>query len=85
MLSAIALGRVLLGFYLIIGFSVGLAGVLVGTGLLLLYAGKMAGRFMNRRGVGLALRWVPIVGAVVVTFLGLAIAISAFFPVGFNP
>ncbi len=84
MLSAIALGRVLLGFYLIIGFSLGLAGVLVGTGLLLLYAGKVAGRFFAGKRMGLIFRWVPIVGAALVTLLGIAIALSAFFQTGLN-
>src|SRR5581483_6186133 len=63
MLSAIALGRVLYGLFLIVGFSLGLAGVLVGTGLVLLYAGKMAGRVFAGRGANLFFRYVPIIGA----------------------
>lgn len=85
MLSAIALGRVWLGLYLIVGFSLGLAGVLVATGLILLYAGKIAGRFFSGKVAGAAFRYVPIVGAVLVTFLGVAIALDAFFQTGLVP
>ncbi|HZQ09044.1 MAG TPA: sulfite exporter TauE/SafE family protein, partial [Anaerolineae bacterium] len=85
MLSAIALGRVLYGLFLIVGFSLGLAGVLVGTGLVMLYAGKMAGRVFAGRGANLFFRYVPILGAGFVTLLGVAIAFDAFFQTGFVP
>ncbi len=85
MLSAIALGRVLYGLFLIVGFSLGLAGVLVGTGLVLLYAGKMAGHVFVGRGANLFFRYVPIIGAGFVTVLGFAIAFDAFFQTGFVP
>jgi ABC-type nickel/cobalt efflux system permease component RcnA len=85
MLSAIALGRVLYGLYLIVGFSLGLAGVLVVTGLSLLYAGKVAGRFFRGRRVGWFMRYLPVVGAFVVTLLGVAIALDAFFQTGWVP
>lgn len=82
MLSAIALGRVLYGFFLIIGFSLGLAGVLVLTGLVLLYAGKYAGKLFGGQRVGVFMRYVPIVGAVLVTLLGVGIALDAVFQTG---
>lgn len=82
MLSAIALGRVLYGFFLIIGFSLGLAGVLVLTGLALLYAGKYASRLFGGQRVGVFMRYVPIVGAVLVALLGLGIALDAVFQTG---
>lgn len=85
MLSAIALGRVLYGFYLIIGFSLGLAGVLVLTGLALLYAGKFAGRYLGGQRVGTVMRYVPIVGAFLVAILGLGIALGALINTGFIP
>jgi ABC-type nickel/cobalt efflux system permease component RcnA len=85
MLSAIALGRVLYGLFLIVGFSLGLASVLVITGLLLLYAGKFAGKHMQGRRVGPLMRYLPIVGALVVTVLGIAIAFEAFFQTGLVP
>jgi nickel/cobalt exporter len=85
MLSAIALGRVLYGLFLIIGFSLGLASVLVLTGLALLYAGKYAGRIFGGQRVGSVLRYVPLVGAFFVALLGIGIALDAFFQTGLIP
>ncbi len=85
MLSAIALGRVLYGLYLIVGFSLGLASVLVITGLLLLYAGKFAGKHLQGERVGPVMRFLPIVGALVVSFLGVAIALESFLQTGLVP
>lgn len=82
MLSAIALGRVLYGFFLIIGFSLGLAGVLVITGLVLLYAGRYAGRMFRGNRVGIVMRFLPVVGALCVTVLGIGIALEAFSQTG---
>lgn len=77
MLSAIALGRPGFGLVLLIGFSSGLALVLVAIGILALYArhllpdSKMTAR-------NPAFRLIPVFSAVVVIFLGLAItAVSA--------
>jgi len=44
MLAAIALDRVTYGLVLIFAFSAGLAGVLTGIGLLLVYTRRLAGR-----------------------------------------
>lgn len=85
MLSAIALGRVLYGLFLIIGFSLGLAGVLVITGLTLLYAGKFAGQRLRGNRVGAVMRYIPILGAFVVAILGIGIALEAFMQTGFIP
>lgn len=82
MLSAIALGRVFYGFFLIIGFSLGLAGVLVITGLVLLYAGRYAGRLFWGDRVGVVMRFLPVVGALFVTVLGIGIALEAFSQTG---
>lgn len=82
MLSAIALGRVLYGLFLIVGFSLGLAGVLVATGLVLLYAGKYAGRIFRGNRVGVVMRILPIAGALIVTVLGIGIALDAFMQTG---
>lgn len=82
MLSAIALGRVFYGLFLIIGFSLGLAGVLVVTGLVLLYAGKYAGRMFRGDKVGVVMRFLPVVGALFVTVLGVGIALEAFSQTG---
>jgi ABC-type nickel/cobalt efflux system permease component RcnA len=82
MLSAIALGRILYGFFLIVGFSLGLAGVLVLTGLVLLYAGKYAGKLFGGQRVGVVMRYVPIIGAILVALLGVGIALDAVLQMG---
>ncbi len=80
LLSAFALHRVGLGFFLITAFSIGLAGVLIGFGLLMVYAR----RFMSRLQVDgpLTKRWLPVASAACMTILGLAIAIRAFATTG---
>lgn len=77
MLSAIALGRVAFGLFLIIGFSLGLAGVLVLTGLVLLYAGRFAGRLLHGAAGTTLFRYVPVLGAFVVASLGVGIALES--------
>ena len=79
MLAAIALDRIAYGFVLILAFSVGLAGVLTGVGLLLLYAR----RFLSNRGSRLgftgwpafrwALRTAPVLSALAITLVGLVL------------
>jgi len=75
LLSAIALRRTGFGLMLILAFSVGLASVLVGIGLLMVYAR----RFMTRiQGDGLLVRrWLPLTSAAIITVLGLTIAVQA--------
>jgi nickel/cobalt exporter len=83
MLSAIALGRVVFGLVLILAFSIGLAGVLIATGLVLLYAGKLAAGFIRGgRASGWFVRLVPVGSALVVALLGLVIATEAFLQTG---
>jgi nickel/cobalt exporter len=77
MLSAIALGHPGLGLVLLIGFSSGLAGVLMGIGMLALYARHLLpdGKETSRRPI---FRLIPVFSAVVVICLGLAMsAVSA--------
>jgi hypothetical protein len=85
MLSAIALGRVAYGLLFILGFSVGLASVLVLTGLLLLYAGKFAARLAGGEGRQRVLQYVPVIGAFVVALLGAGVAFEAFLQTGLLP
>ena len=83
LLSAFALHRIGLGFFLIVAFSIGLAAVLIGFGMLMVYAR----RFMSRLVVDspLTTRWLPVASAVFMTVLGAAIAIHAFAATGLNP
>jgi nickel/cobalt exporter len=82
LLSAFALHRVGLGFFLIVAFSVGLATVLIGFGMLMVYAR----RFMGRLQIDgpLTRRWLPIASSAFITVLGLILAIQALSSVHLN-
>jgi nickel/cobalt exporter len=69
LLGAIALGRVGLGLLLLISFSLGLAGVLMGIGAIVLST-KRALPERTRRGSAPWMRWTPIASAGVVVLLG---------------
>jgi ABC-type nickel/cobalt efflux system permease component RcnA len=77
MLSAIALGRPALGLLLLVGFSTGLAAVLMGIGFLVIYAKHLlpdTKEAMKRP----LFRLIPVFSAVVVIVLGMAMtAVSA--------
>jgi high-affinity nickel-transport protein len=72
LLSALSLHRVGLGLFLIVAFSLGLAGVLIVIGLLMVYARQFMARW---KGDGLfAKRWLPVVSSGTMLVLGLGIA-----------
>ena len=75
LLSAVALGRVGFGFFLIAAFSVGLAAVLIAVGLLVVHARRMMAR-VHGEGVVIT-RWLPLTSSAVMAGLGVAIAIQA--------
>ncbi|MBI1807902.1 MAG: sulfite exporter TauE/SafE family protein [Ignavibacteria bacterium] len=74
LLSAVALGRIGFGLLLIIAFSIGLAGVLTGIGLLMVYARKFFERFSIS---GPLARWLPVMSAFIVTIAGAIITVQA--------
>lgn len=74
LLSAISLHRIGLGLILIIAFSVGLALVLMGIGLLMVYAKQFMDRF---RGEGTLIQRLPLLSSILITILGLGIAIQS--------
>ncbi|HBY98125.1 MAG TPA: ABC transporter permease, partial [Chloroflexi bacterium] len=75
LLIAVAIQRVLLGLLLILAFSAGLAAVLIAIGVALVTSkGLLARRF--DRFAPLA-QWLPVISAVVVTGLGIAVAARA--------
>jgi nickel/cobalt transporter (NicO) family protein len=74
LLSAIALHRVAFGMLLIVAFSLGLASVLTGIGLALVYARRL---FDNFPSDGRLLRSLPVASAAFVTLAGLAIIVGA--------
>jgi nickel/cobalt exporter len=82
LLSAFALHRIGLGFFLIIAFSLGLAAVLISFGMLMVY-GR---RFMARLQVNgpLTTRWLPVASAAFMAVLGAGIAVRAFLTTGIN-
>jgi len=82
LLSAFALHRIGLGFFLIIAFSLGLAAVLISFGMLMVY-GR---RFMARLQVNgpLTTRWLPVASAAFMTVLGAGIAVRAILTTGID-
>ncbi len=76
LLSAFALHRIALGFFLIVAFSLGLAAVLIGFGTLMVYAR----RFMTHLQIDgpLTKRWLPVASATFIMILGAVVAIQAF-------
>jgi ABC-type nickel/cobalt efflux system permease component RcnA len=69
-LGAVSLGRAALGLTLIAAFSLGLAGALIGVGLLALRARSAAERRMSPR----LMRFVPVASAVAIVAMGLFLA-----------
>jgi high-affinity nickel permease len=80
LLSAFALHRIGLGFFLIIAFSLGLAAVLITFGMLMVYGRRfMAGLRVDGP---LTTRWLPVASAAFMTVLGAGIAVRAFLTTG---
>jgi ABC-type nickel/cobalt efflux system permease component RcnA len=78
LLSAVAMGRIGLGFLLIVAFSVGLAAVLIAIGLVVVYAGRLVARFGGTSAEGpLVRRWLPLTSAAVITASGVVITVQA--------
>ena len=69
LLSAIALRRVGLGLLLLVAFSLGLALVLMGIGMIVIYAKHLLPA--NKAAGSPFFRWVPVASAAVVMALGL--------------
>ena len=80
LLSAVALRRVGLGLLLIVAFSVGLAAVLIGIGLLVVYARRFMLRFRSEG--PLITRWLPLTSAAVIALSGVIIAAQALVTAG---
>ncbi len=82
LLSAFALHRIGLGFFLITAFSLGLAAVLIAFGMLMVYARQFMARL--RMDGPLTTRWLPVASAAFMTILGAAIALRAFATTGID-
>jgi nickel/cobalt transporter (NicO) family protein len=83
LLAALSLHRLDFGLLLIFAFSAGMATVLAGVGLVLVYAGKAVERvgFQHRWVASLANR-IPLLTALVVLVSGLVLAVRAAFQIG---
>ena len=80
LLSAVSMDRVGFGLLLIVAFSVGLAAVLVGIGLLMVYARQFMARF---HGDGrLTTRWLPMASAAFIFLFGIALTLQSLQTVG---
>ena len=79
LLGAISLGRLGFGVVLVVAFSVGLAVVLTGIGLLMIYARGLFERFSFEARMP---RLVPIASALAVSIAGLAITFGSLAQVG---
>ena len=82
LLSAFALHRIGLGFFLIVAFSIGLAAVLIGFGMVMVYAR----RFIAHLKVDgpLTRQWLPAVSSAFITVLGLILTVQALSAVHLN-
>jgi ABC-type nickel/cobalt efflux system permease component RcnA len=79
LLSAVALGRVGFGLLLVFAFSLGLAGVLTGLGLLLVSAKRLFERVPTQMRL---VRILPALSALFVALLGLGITTQALVEIG---
>jgi ABC-type nickel/cobalt efflux system permease component RcnA len=78
LLSAVAMGRIGLGLLLIVGFSMGLAAVLIAIGLLVVHARRLVARLGRTAADGaLVRRWLPLTSAAVITASGVVITVQA--------
>ncbi|HXG18283.1 MAG TPA: hypothetical protein VNN62_04320 [Methylomirabilota bacterium] len=82
LLSAVALHRIAFGLLLIVAFSVGLAAVLVGTGLLVVSARGVVQRW---NGEGRWMEYLPFLSPLVITPLGVVIAVRSLLGTGIVP
>ena len=79
LLGAVAMGRIGFGLVLIVAFSLGLAGVLTGIGVLMIHARQFLSRFSA---ASRAFRWLPVISAGVVTIIGVVLSIQALVETG---
>jgi hypothetical protein len=85
MLSAIALERVGFGLILILVFSLGLATVLTGVGVLFVHAGRLMGRVRMLQRVPMGSRLIrvaPVASAAFISLAGLVITYQALAQAG---
>ena len=83
LLSAVALHRVGFGLFLIVWFSIGLAAVLIGMGLVAVCARRLMSRLPTEG--PLIQRWLPMTSAAMITALGCVVACRGLVAAGILP
>ena len=79
LLGAISLDRLGFGIVLVVAFSVGLATVLTGVGLLMIYARKLFERFSFE---AKAPRFLPVASALAISLVGMAVVFESLVRTG---
>lgn len=79
LLGAIALNKIGFGLILVLAFSLGLAATLTAIGIMFIYAGRLFERFPSQ---GRLLRLLPVLSALFVSAVGMAIFIKALVQIG---
>jgi ABC-type nickel/cobalt efflux system permease component RcnA len=83
LLAAISLHRLSFGLLLILAFSAGMAAVLAGVGLVLVYAGKAVERVgFQHRWIASLVNRIPLLTALVVLVSGLVLVVRAALQIG---
>jgi nickel/cobalt exporter len=81
LLSAVSLQRIGFGLLLIVSFSLGLAAVLIGIALLMVYARRFVVRFQGNG--QLTTRWLPLTSSAFIVLFGVGLTWQALTSVGF--
>ena len=79
LLAAVSLGRVGFGMLLVAVFSAGLAGVLIAVGLLFIKGGRLLAHIPQMSSAG---RWLPVLSALAMLVIGVALALQAAVRIG---
>lgn len=79
LLGAIALNKISFGLILVLAFSLGLAGALTAIGMTFIYAGRLFNRFPSQ---GKLIQFLPVLSALIVSGIGLAISLKAMAEIG---
>ncbi len=74
LLIAIALNRIVFGIFIVIAFSIGLAGVLIGIGVIIVLAKPFLSRFS---GSNRFFKYVPLASSLVITCIGVVFTFQA--------
>ena len=81
LLSAVSMQRIGFGLLLIVGFSVGLAAVLITIGLLMVYAREFMSRFQTEGRV--FTRWLPLASSTIITLFGFGMIFQSVASAGY--